>query len=49
MSVINYLGECCVTLSEKTSTKDLVKTVMQQRSCSYEEAISFLLRFAQNN
>ncbi|GKS81214.1 hypothetical protein LPAF129_09000 [Ligilactobacillus pabuli] len=36
-----------MSLTAKTSTEELVKTVMNQRSCSYQEAILFLLHYAQ--
>ncbi len=38
-----------MALTAKTSTEKLVETVMRTRSCSYEEAISFLLHYAQRS
>lgn len=34
-------------ISAKTSTEELIQTVMKERSCSYEEAIRLLLDLAQ--
>lgn len=34
-------------ISSKTSTEELVKTVMDKKACSYEEAIKLLLGLTQ--
>ncbi|WP_017867601.1 hypothetical protein [Ligilactobacillus pobuzihii] len=38
-----------MALTAKASTEELVETVMNRRSCSYQEAILFLLHYAQNS
>ncbi|SFV39532.1 hypothetical protein [Ligilactobacillus acidipiscis] len=38
-----------MSLTAKASTEELVETVMDKRSCSYQEAILFLLRYAQKS
>ena len=34
-------------ISSKTSTEELIRAVMNERDCSYEEAIKLLLNLAQ--
>lgn len=37
-----------MTISAKTSTEELIKQVMEEYTCSYEEAIRLLMKVAQN-
>ncbi|MCR1901705.1 hypothetical protein [Ligilactobacillus apodemi] len=37
-----------MTISSKTSTEELIKTVMDERSCSYKEAIELLLNLTRS-
>ena len=37
-----------MVISVETSTEDLIKQVMAERNCSYQEAIKLLLELARN-
>ena len=37
-----------MTISAKTSTEELIKQVMEEHTCGYEEAIRLLMKVAQN-
>lgn len=37
-----------MTILAKTSTEELIKQVMEEHTCSYEEAIRLLMKVARN-